>query len=599
MEDVHKAMQQKLGKQLDVMRSEIVKDFPDEEPEILLLQWICDRYGIKRPKHKPKVHIEHELFEDQTVKISRMVRLPSMEWKGQVADAELAEVKYRSPRPSPKVQMTTESMLLEKLNTQHDSSAIASSNKAGHCVEDDAWRYQESMECLQTGQDRLQGTVAKLRTQLRGKFISRIPLLCARVLTDMDRHWLVGKLRPWNFDAGEVIVEQGNVGDKLYIIERGNCEVIVNGKVVDVIGRENFFGELSVMYVTPRTATVRAKTEVTLLSLSRADLLSTIDEDKVAELAMVARARLFKGVPLLSALSPKRKEFVTACLKQQTWEDGVVLARQGHLTLGDNRRMYIILDGECRQEVKPSSFHNEEAGVEVIRHGQFFNMFAMWYEAPCAATVTTIGKVTTLSISYDELNAICTEEVCQSCYCSEKSEAFSDQPSLRNFGAQPSFRHNKTTKFKHLEQAEPETMKSIRYAMWIHLFKLLFLKVGMEDIAYNSNALELVCEQAVEVTFKTWDPVFTKGVAYDTVYILQVGALSEHEDDIETLRDQDELNRGKCIHHNAPGACFGMMSLQGKGKSVPTTTATASQETLMLCIQGDVLRRMLRNGSLV
>jgi hypothetical protein len=60
MEEVHKVMQQKLGKQLDAMKSDILKDFPDEDPEILLLHLICDRYGIKRPKHKPKVQHQHE-----------------------------------------------------------------------------------------------------------------------------------------------------------------------------------------------------------------------------------------------------------------------------------------------------------------------------------------------------------------------------------------------------------------------------------------------------------------------------------------------------------------------------------------------------------
>merc|ERR1719230_1205160 len=98
------------------------------------------------------------------------------------------------------------------------------------------------------------------------------------------------------------------------------------------------------------------------------------------------------------------------------------------------------------------------------------------------------------------------------------------------------------SKFKHLDPNEPEseTMRSIRYAMWIHLLKVFFLKVHMEAIAYNHNALALVCDQSMEVTFKTWEPVFTKGVLYDIVYILETGAISEHEKDITTLRDEHE-----------------------------------------------------------
>merc|ERR1719183_1515278 len=105
----------------------------------------------------------------------------------------------------------------------------------------------------------------------------------------MDRYWLVGKLRPWNFKEGEHIGTEGEIGDKLYIIERGMCEVLVAEKMRGVIGREEFFGELAVMYATPRTATVRAKTDVTCLSLSRDDLNSTISASKIAKLAVVAR----------------------------------------------------------------------------------------------------------------------------------------------------------------------------------------------------------------------------------------------------------------------------------------------------------------------
>jgi len=53
MDQIHKVMQQKLGKNLDAMKTDILKDFPDEDPEILLMHSICDKYGLTRPKHQP------------------------------------------------------------------------------------------------------------------------------------------------------------------------------------------------------------------------------------------------------------------------------------------------------------------------------------------------------------------------------------------------------------------------------------------------------------------------------------------------------------------------------------------------------------------
>lgn len=76
--------------------------------------------------------------------------------------------------------------------------------------------------------------------------------------------------------AGEEIIRVGEPGDKLYIIQRGQVEVI--GR--DPLGRErplamlregDFFGEMALLRDAPRAAACRARTGVQLLSLSRAD----------------------------------------------------------------------------------------------------------------------------------------------------------------------------------------------------------------------------------------------------------------------------------------------------------------------------------------
>lgn len=574
MEALQKVMQQKLDKDLTAMKRDVWKEWPEEDPEILLLNWLCDRQGFKRPKPKPKLPIGVEDYQPPSTASRPSVRTFRDPSTLSTFKQEIVEARSKTPLPSPRVKLRNERLLNDKLASIEDASARATA-MAGHCVEEDAWRFEESQQIMATGDKRVQGTIANLRTELRGKFISRVPLLVADTLSDSDRYWLVGKLRPWNFKEGEIIVEEGDVGDKLYIIERGFCEVIVSGITRGVIGREDFFGELAVMYASPRTATVRAKTEVTLLSLSRDDLNATVSQEKVAELAVVARARLFTGVPLLSALGAKRKEFVTRSLKMETWKPETVLARQGNVLSGDTRRMYIILDGRCKKEVLPSSFHEEEVGVDTMRHGSFFNMFAMWYGCPCGATVTTETAATTLSLAHDELMAISVGEI---------KEA--KRTNMSNQKLQ-----------KPETECLSETLNSIRHAMWLHLLKTFFLKMGMDDVANNNSALVVVCEQSKEIAFKKWDPVFTKGIPYDTVYILETGALSEHESDIETLRDEHELGqRAGCIQHSIPGTSFGALCLQGKERNVPTSTLAASSDCTMLSIPGDVFRRLLRNG---
>ena len=72
---------------------------------------------------------------------------------------------------------------------------------------------------------------------------------------------------------GDVIVRQGEPADRFYVIERGTFvvdqEEATTGAVhrLRVMGVDEVFGELGLMHGTPRTATVTAETDGTLLAL--------------------------------------------------------------------------------------------------------------------------------------------------------------------------------------------------------------------------------------------------------------------------------------------------------------------------------------------
>lgn len=74
------------------------------------------------------------------------------------------------------------------------------------------------------------------------------------------------------FAPGEVIIHEGEASDSAYIVMRGECEAYktVNGerRVLRRMGARSVFGEAAVVSNMPRTASVAAVTEVTLLRLS-------------------------------------------------------------------------------------------------------------------------------------------------------------------------------------------------------------------------------------------------------------------------------------------------------------------------------------------
>jgi len=79
--------------------------------------------------------------------------------------------------------------------------------------------------------------------------------------------------------AGEVIFNEGDVGDSLYVIVRGEVEVIRKGnegkaRIIAALKEGEFFGEMSLIDKEYRSATCRTRTEAELLRLTNENLHS-------------------------------------------------------------------------------------------------------------------------------------------------------------------------------------------------------------------------------------------------------------------------------------------------------------------------------------
>jgi MFS family permease len=124
--------------------------------------------------------------------------------------------------------------------------------------------------------------------------VSRLPVLTgvpAPALEEAAR-----RLVPVSVAAGEVVVRQGEPADRFYVIESGTFRVDqldVSGlsRQLRVMGPDEVFGELGLMYGTPRTATVTAETDGQLLALPGADFLELVNAASGLSARFAARYR--------------------------------------------------------------------------------------------------------------------------------------------------------------------------------------------------------------------------------------------------------------------------------------------------------------------
>lgn len=116
-------------------------------------------------------------------------------------------------------------------------------------------------------------TVEKLQINAE-KLLRRVPLF--RDLDESTFQQLLSRLRPHTLDSNEVIIEQGELGDSLYLIARGVVRVSCREEEVDrdlgTLMAGDFFGEMALMHHESRNATIRTITPCKLYELPRQSL---------------------------------------------------------------------------------------------------------------------------------------------------------------------------------------------------------------------------------------------------------------------------------------------------------------------------------------
>jgi CRP/FNR family transcriptional regulator, cyclic AMP receptor protein len=100
--------------------------------------------------------------------------------------------------------------------------------------------------------------------------LRRSPLF--EMLSDAEIEVLAELSRARRFSAGEVVFSEGDQGDALFVLQRGEVEVVMRGdgaeSALAVLSPPASFGEMSLVDREVRSATVRARTECEALQLT-------------------------------------------------------------------------------------------------------------------------------------------------------------------------------------------------------------------------------------------------------------------------------------------------------------------------------------------
>ena len=263
-------------------------------------------------------------------------------------------------------------------------------------------------------------------------------------LDDSCRDRLTDPFAPIECGAGEVVVRQGENGEHFYVVESGHLRVFVKGdeeeeeskapeasskepwdlamyeshdalgKYVLSVGACGGFGELALMYDTPRAATVIACGDCKLWAIKRSDCKSVLQSIQRAE--MKGRVRFLRRVRIGAATGSDEPlglgEFLTdqelarlaSVLESEVVGEGEIIIRQGE----PGNHFYIVEEGRVdvhRNEPssgRRSSVILKENKLKHIETGGYFGERALINEEPRAASVVAAARSRLLTLSRED-----------------------------------------------------------------------------------------------------------------------------------------------------------------------------------------------------
>jgi cAMP-dependent protein kinase regulator len=201
---------------------------------------------------------------------------------------------------------------------------------------------------------------------------------------------LLGDLQLRRFVRDSTILREGDPGKSFFLLARGMVEVSkqVSGEnlVLARLYDGSVFGEMALVSSEPRSATVRARSQVDLLELARSDLEKEAEqlESVGRALKKFTRSRMLSNLMALShvfrALPHEERHAVLDRFISMTVKKGQVIIEEGRKGIG----LFVVLRGEAEVKKREGRML---VPLALLRAGDVFGEISLIKDIPTTATV--------------------------------------------------------------------------------------------------------------------------------------------------------------------------------------------------------------------
>ncbi|XP_055678300.1 cGMP-dependent protein kinase, isozyme 2 forms cD4/T1/T3A/T3B-like isoform X1 [Lutzomyia longipalpis] len=202
------------------------------------------------------------------------------------------------------------------------------------------------------------------------------------IMDDTRLQLLVDAMIPGSAEENTMIISEGDEGDAMYVSYEGKFEVLIGNKFMGDFGPGILFGELAILYMAKRFASIRARTNVKFYKLPR-QVFQRIMVD-TGRRERNDNMRFLKGVETFKRFT--NRSFVinrmTDLLRREFYPAGWEIIKQGDIA----DKFYIIRGGTATVSLKYDN--GRKLDVNVLKRGDYFGDRSLITEEMRDCTVT-------------------------------------------------------------------------------------------------------------------------------------------------------------------------------------------------------------------
>ncbi|XP_026080228.1 cGMP-dependent protein kinase 2 isoform X1 [Carassius auratus] len=234
------------------------------------------------------------------------------------------------------------------------------------------------------------------------------------------------------YTAEQLVIQEGEPGNYLYVLAEGLLEVIQNGKLLGQMRPGTAFGELAILYNCKRTATVKAVTQSHIWALDR-QMFQTIMM-RSTQARQEEYFSFLRSVSLLKDLPEEKLAKIIDCLEVEYFDKGEYIIREGE----EGNTFFIIAKGEVLVTQTTEGF-SEPQEIKILGVGEYFGEKALISEDVRSANIIAKENDTQCLVvdrdnfnqmvgTYEELQAYLRQYVEQLSLSDERRNAVPQSP---------------------------------------------------------------------------------------------------------------------------------------------------------------------------